>query len=46
MPTRFYKEREHMVEGLKVHRDKFFSDLLLGLSFSSKTSSFPCGKTL
>ena len=20
MPTRFYKEREHMVEGLKVHR--------------------------
>ena len=21
MPTRFYKEREHTVEGLKVHRD-------------------------
>ena len=25
---------------------QFFSDLLLGLCYSSKTSSFPCGKTL
>ena len=25
---------------------QFFSDLILGLCYSSKTSSFPCGKTL
>ena len=40
MPTRFYKEREHTVEGLKVHRDCSSPIFTKVLAFLARTHLF------
>ena len=37
MPTRFYKEREHTVEGLKVHRDSSSSIFFKVFAFLARS---------